>query len=69
MAKSPRRKPSRNMNPTPRNMEKDIDLFDQNGDFLEKISQSDASRMLKHITAELLFLKPPAIRLTVPVDN
>lgn len=57
------------MNPTPRNMEKDIDLFDQNGDFLEKISQSDASRMLKHITAELLFQKPPAIRLTVPVDN
>lgn len=53
----------------PRNRREDISLLDQDGEFLENINQADASRLLKHCLAELVFQKPPAIQLTVSSDD
>jgi hypothetical protein len=59
----------RNTELNPRNRKEDITLRAQGGEFIRKIHQSEASRLLKHLLAELVFEKPPSIQLVVPEDN
>lgn len=54
---------------TEKNKEKDISLYNEDGVFVDKVNQADASRLLKHGLAELVFEMPPSIKLVVAENN
>ncbi len=69
MDRTPSGQKDRDYGINPRNRLEDITLRDQNGEVIRKTHQSEASRLLKHKLAELIFEKPPSIQLLVSEED
>ena len=53
----------------PFNDQPTVRLLDQAGAPLRLVGQRDAARLMRGCMAELLFVTPPAVRLTVPTPE